>query len=801
MNKRKSTNPKEIIFNSVKEKLEYIQKNCLEPVLFEYLQQLFKNKGFQNVKITHGNNEYGKDLVFSKYDSDFEEDKWFCAIVKNKPAKQNDFLPGGEIGMQIQLASTRPYKDLKGIDKRISRFFIIINGNVTKNCIDVIGDNISDAIKENIKIWDYQDLEREFSTNCKEEFLDNKEPILNTFIKEQIKQLSDISSFNDIYDLKIDDIDEIFINVQTSFSKEIRKINEYLTFDEKDSKLQEGEFDISKEIISSSKNYIIHGIPTSGKTILLKRTGLLALTNNSDTKTGVFYLDINDQNFNINIDDLIQEQYKGLTSGDPFNVKEFNKLIVLVDSVDFISNEDDRLEFLNKIDEFSKSNFHDNIQIIIATRHLNFAKNNSKLENFEDVEILPFNFNQAVKLVKKIIPNDNNKANTFLRAIKNSLLDTSLQRTPLSLTLIATMYRDDKVDLKELPANIFELYNKFTDIYLDRWDSNKGVNSQYKYEQLKLILGFVSYRMHDEGRNTISSELLKEYLNDLRKSYSYEELDDVDNFIEYLKTKRGVINYEVQGDSFHFFNHFFQEFFASLILDDENDDILIDNFLTEWWDNAQVFYCGKEPKKFSFHKKILEKVIPLNSWDNMKYLNQHSKCLQASHAVSISNRELVAKKLLKQFNEFIEQINIGARDESSVFHGLPFVNIINQSRIIFNQTFSSKHIATEEIFNYLQNTLIEGNKNYNLITLYNIAYFIAFKSHDGTSFEIFSELINDDVVWNRILYVDINFLKLKKQVDDKVYLRLKRKMTKNKFLIQEVLRNQIDLTKNDLKLQ
>lgn len=78
------------IFKTVKDKLEFLQKSCAEPELFEDLKQLFKNKGFDNVKITHGTKEFGKDLVFSKYDESFDEEKWFAVIVKNKPASQND---------------------------------------------------------------------------------------------------------------------------------------------------------------------------------------------------------------------------------------------------------------------------------------------------------------------------------------------------------------------------------------------------------------------------------------------------------------------------------------------------------------------------------------------------------------------------------------------------------------------------------------------------------------------------------------------------------------------------------------
>src|ERR1035437_6783271 len=116
-------------FLSVKEKLEFIRKYCKEPELFEDLKQLFRKKGFKNVVIEHGNKEFGKDLVFSIIDPIFGEDKWFAAIVKNKNAKQNDFVTGGEIIQQVELASKTPYTDAKGNKHIVSGVFIIINGS------------------------------------------------------------------------------------------------------------------------------------------------------------------------------------------------------------------------------------------------------------------------------------------------------------------------------------------------------------------------------------------------------------------------------------------------------------------------------------------------------------------------------------------------------------------------------------------------------------------------------------------------------------------------------------------------
>lgn len=790
MNKRESIRNKN--FKSVRDKLEYIQKKCYETELFEDLKQLFKHKGFSNVKITHGNTEYGKDLVFSKFDENFGEERWYAAIVKNKNASQNDFMDGNEIGNQIRLASTIPYVDIKGDEKIISGIFVIINGSVSANATTVISKYVHSILLPHIKIWDYQDLDREISKHSKDSFLDNLEPAINTFVQEQIQILSNISSSSEIYDLKLEDINEIFVNVQTTYSKELRKINNYVTFENEQDKFKEEDVEGSNEILNSNKNFIIHGIATSGKSLFLRRIGIKALSANLHKLNAVFFLDL--QNFkseDFNLLDLIKQQYSDLTKGEDFEFENYSKIVILLDSIDFIKSDLTKIRILKEIDKFVASKQVDNVQIIIATRNLELLKNNKLLSTFSDTELLPFNFNQALKLVKKIIPNDNKKANTFIQAIKNTLLDTSLQRTPLALTLMAILYRDDKIDLKELPANIYELYNKFTDVYLDRWDTSKGLTQFYKYEQIKNILAFISLHMHKEGINIITTHELKCFLSELRKSYNYDELNDIQTFITHLKSKNGVFSYNSVLDTFQFYNHYFQEFFASLSIEDDEDSILIDNFFNGWWSNALIFYCGKNPKSYRIHNQILNKIVPLNIAQKLFYINQQSKCLQASHAISIENRTKTVKKILFEFDAIFAEIMEEANTNmESILNKIPFVQIINQSKTLFDNVFGSKHIATAETISFFEGLLVndEGLSN---LTIYNISYFLAFHQNSPVAFELFEDKINDDIVWNRILFVDINFLKLKKKIGEKTYIRIKRKMFKNKFLIQHILSSNI----------
>lgn len=784
-------------FNSVKNKLEYIQKNCLEPELFDDLKQLFKTKGFQDVRITHGNKEMGKDLVFNAIDPLTDEKKWYAVIVKNKKATQNDFLPGNEIGNQINLCFNVPFKDNIGKEHSIFQVFIIINGSISENAKVTIDTNFNNY-KNYTLLWDYQKLEEEISKHIKDSFLNNLTPPLTEFVNKQISLLSDISKTNSLLNLDMSDINDIFINTQISISKEIKKINDYIAFSQNDQKFEQEDWD-SRAILNSKDNFIIHGLPTSGKSLFLKNLGIKTLTKANGKPNAVFYIDlINCNDYEFCLQNYVDAQFSQITKGEPFNKEDYEKVLILIDSIDFIQDNELRDRILASIDSFNNDNSYKNLQLLIATRSLEHIRSTQYLRDYKDTEILPFTFSQAHSLVKKIIPNNATKTNNFIKALKDNLLDSTLQRTPLALTLMAILYRDDKIDLRELPANIYELYNKFTDVYLDKWDHSKGITNLYQYEQTKNILSFIAIHFHKNNLNTISEYDLIEYLKQLRLSYNYDELNDIDKFVKYLKTKQGVFYFDDQQNAFMFFNHYFQEFFSALSIEDEDEQILLENFYEDWWQNTLVFYCGKKPRSFNFHNKLITEMIPYDVFQKLNYLYNHSKCLQASHSISIDNRNKIVEKLISVYNSFILDISSNNLEEGFFLKDVPYVNIINQSRAIFDHIFSSKHVTTIEIKELFEKILKENIDQLDTLTVYNIAYFLSFKTNNSIYFENISDyLIDKDILWSRILYVDISFLKLKKGIDNKQFLRIKRKMNKNKFLIQHYLKNSINERKEE----
>ena len=169
-----------------KEVIKFIREQGKETELFPILQKLFTSKGYNSVEITHGKDEYGKDVVFREYDMKLKSNRWFAVVVKNKNAEMKDFEDGGEISRQINLSFQYPFKDSNGNENNINQVIVIINGNIGTQSKEIISKVLKPQYQNNVEIWNYQRLEQEIET-IKE---------LDSSFDKQTKILFDVLTLN-----------------------------------------------------------------------------------------------------------------------------------------------------------------------------------------------------------------------------------------------------------------------------------------------------------------------------------------------------------------------------------------------------------------------------------------------------------------------------------------------------------------------------------------------------------------------------------------------------------------------------
>ena len=144
-----------------KEVIKSIREKGKETELFPILQKLFISKGYNDVEITHGKDEYGKDIVFKEYDIRLKKHRWFAVVVKNKNAEMQDFEDGGEISRQINLSFQYPFKDSDGNENYISQVIVVINGTIGTQSKEIISKVLRPQYQNNVELWNYQKFEQE----------------------------------------------------------------------------------------------------------------------------------------------------------------------------------------------------------------------------------------------------------------------------------------------------------------------------------------------------------------------------------------------------------------------------------------------------------------------------------------------------------------------------------------------------------------------------------------------------------------------------------------------------------------
>ncbi|HDV0965652.1 TPA: hypothetical protein RHU37_004753, partial [Escherichia coli] len=135
-----------------------------------------------------------------------------------------------------------------------------------------------------------------------------------------------------------------------------------------------------------------------------------------------------------------------------------------------------------------------------------------------------------------------------------------------------------------------ELYSKYSEIVLGRWDTSKGLLSQTEYDVISNILVEIAMFMMDNSLNCISiSEVQDMFLNYLAK----RNLNvDEDKLFKRLIYRSEVTTVNVRTNTFSFLHRSFMEYFYAEGLRKRGLIDINDNIYDIYWANSYFFYFG-----------------------------------------------------------------------------------------------------------------------------------------------------------------------------------------------------------------
>ncbi len=261
------------------------------------------------------------------------------------------------------------------------------------------------------------------------------------------------------------------------------------------------------------------------------------------------------------------------------------RLLILLDGLDEIGNDASRRKVLELVETFHRD--YPQCRMVITSRDYQSIANLGELTRFAQYRISPISYKEAGQILKKFKKKKKVLSEDASKEILRRLQDIhGMELNPLLVTVFAAT---SDYSRKDIPANITELFKKFTEMMLGRWDESKGLAQQYHAPLKDFILTQVGFTMH---RDKVSSISLSEFKGIIeRELESRGHLGDAAQLTDEVLYRSNL--FRVIQDRVEFRHHLLQEFFAGRGIPAE--EFIKEHVADYWWQRPIVFYFGDKP--------------------------------------------------------------------------------------------------------------------------------------------------------------------------------------------------------------
>lgn len=286
------------------------------------------------------------------------------------------------------------------------------------------------------------------------------------------------------------------------------------------------------------------------------------------------------------------------TPGSVFGTADLTagRVILLIDALDEIPTDDGRDKLVTLLNEFHAE--YPACTVVLTSRESSFAEGNPKLAPFVPLRLSAIDLSQARSIIarvgkgKKLPPE---MAQELLRRLQE------VHGFELNPLLVTVFVATTDYARRDIPANITELFKKFTELMLGRWDATKGLAKQFHAPLKDFLLQRVAFQMHEKRATSIP---VLEFKSTVANEIGLRGLHiDPVELCDEILLRSGLLR--VIGDNLEFRHHLVQEFFAGRGVPEER----IGPFaLDEWWQRPLVFYFGEHPDKSTLLASIREHI-------------------------------------------------------------------------------------------------------------------------------------------------------------------------------------------------
>ena len=265
----------------------------------------------------------------------------------------------------------------------------------------------------------------------------------------------------------------------------------------------------------------------------------------------------------------------------PDMIDRFKVQVLMIDALDEVPLSQGK-EVIEKAENISRQLA---CSLFITSRKIDIIK--TPPIGFEKYELLPFEYGQALKLFEKLV-----SSKQILNSLKDGLEKIKFQipMVPLSLLLLIELVEDNK----EIPASITELYDRFHDLVLGRWDKDKGIEVLFEYFVKRSFLAELTFREFLEKKKLeISQKEFEEFFNNYASRYDWDK-EQLNGFIKEIE-RAGILDIR---ETVKFRHRSFLDYFAARYIFDKRaefenlENLIVQTYFDDIWTDVAFFYIG-----------------------------------------------------------------------------------------------------------------------------------------------------------------------------------------------------------------
>lgn len=573
---------------------------------------LFLTLGYKDGRVVHGSDEEGKDLVFIE-DDKFGRPKIVCVQTKkgkiNMASREPQHVTTAITQIRTALSTKVAHLESKQ-QSYPDEVFLCVSGTI------------------NTKARNY--ICKELSYDSRLKFLD-AESLINSIDKESpqiwqgisadvFKHYSAIQRYveksnPDVISPHAHDGAFVSLNFYRYKEEVIKRHGQNtsrLKIEESSLPKMKGKITVGKAI----KPILIVGEAGSGKSTALWRIAYEIVRN----QTGREYIpiivsarDINSEGAVANVEDLVDririsaENFSQSEKLVDVDAKQ-DHLVLLIDAIDEVIDESDREKLIEGIINLNRR--YPSCAIIVTSRHDEKTRNLFEKGKSTIYDIAPISWNQVQKIITFVLTNRKANDKYSESIVKDSQIVLrqmgevhGFKITPLLATIYATSAEYSRSDI---PANITELFKKYTEQMLGRWDETKGLQQQFHAPLKDFLLKQIAYDMHKQKSLRLTRLKFRKIIAKLlaERGHHIESQNMEKELIERSRLLREV------GEHVEFSHLLLQEFFAGrAMLENE----IVKKIETDWWAKPIMFYYGDNPDKVTHLRRVQQKILKQNS--------------------------------------------------------------------------------------------------------------------------------------------------------------------------------------------